>query len=59
MKVKVEYFFGAAYPHQSLHVDSEIAAGFESVAIRDLKIVATIGVGGFGRVELVSTRVLL
>ena len=32
------------------------SAGFDSVAIRDLKIVATIGVGGFGRVELVRVH---
>ena len=35
---------------------SREAARLESVSIRDLKIVATIGVGGFGRVELVKTQ---
>lgn len=35
---------------------SAISKEFENITLHDLELVATLGVGGFGRVELVSDR---
>ena len=45
-------------PEGSYYDEKKIAKEFEDLALDELEVIATLGMGGFGRVELVTTYAL-
>ena len=50
--------FSTNEPEGSYYHDNKITKEFEDLALDELEVIATLGMGGFGRVELVTTYTL-